>query len=83
MKFSVDVNTQTTIQYFENLPDCALVRLKLILHLFPCSRATFWRWVKVGRIPQPKKMGSKISVWTVGEIKKTLNSIADGNGVID
>ena len=75
-----DIST-AAVTNINDLRDIALVRLSVILCLLPCSRATFWRWVKDGRIPAPKKMGSKISVWSVGQIRETLKAIADGQGI--
>jgi predicted DNA-binding transcriptional regulator AlpA len=74
-------NSTVAVTKFNQLPDIALVRLSMILCLLPCSRATFWRWVKNGRIPAPKKMGSKISVWSAGQIRELLKAIADGQGI--
>lgn len=66
---------QRTVANFDQLPGTAYVRLPVVLSLLPCSRATFWRWVKTGRVPAPKKMGARISVWNVDEIRQTLKKI--------
>ncbi|MBS1130701.1 MAG: Prophage regulatory [Proteobacteria bacterium] len=66
---------QRALVNFDQLPGSAYVRLPVVLSLFPCSRATFWRWVKSGRVPAPKKMGDRISVWSVDEIRQTLKKI--------
>ena len=36
------------------------------------SRATLWRWVKVGQFPQPFKLGANCTVWDASEIDAWL-----------
>jgi len=63
---------------FTNLPDCAFVRLPVLLALFSCSRATIWRWVKASKIPAPKKLGARITAWNVAEIRAVLSAHMNG-----
>ena len=35
----------------------------------PVSPATFWRWVRDGRFPEPTKLGKRITAWKVGEVR--------------
>ena len=64
---------------FGALPDCAFVRLPCLVSLFACSPATIWRWVKASKIPAPKKLGSRISAWNVGEIRQALSARMKGD----
>lgn len=61
-----------------NLPQTGFVRLKQILAPrgpIPVSKSTWWAGVKDGRFPKPMKLGSRVTVWRVEDIR-TL--IADG-----
>ncbi|MBU6995848.1 helix-turn-helix transcriptional regulator [Ferrovum myxofaciens] len=57
---------------FDELPDSALIRLKALTQLCGISPATVWRWSKDGRLPKPRKVGSSVTVWNAGEIRKFL-----------
>ena len=35
----------------------------------PVSPATFWRWVRDGKFPEPTKLGKRITAWKVGEVR--------------
>ena len=59
---------------FNGLPDEAYVRLPVVLMLLGVSRATIWRLCKSGALPAPKKLGSRIAVWSVRDLRKVLNS---------
>jgi len=66
--------TQFTIAHFDELPDCGYVRLPVVLALFGCSRPTWYRWIKSGRVPTPKKAGSRISLYQVGSLRVSLKN---------
>jgi predicted DNA-binding transcriptional regulator AlpA len=74
-----DLN-QTNLSNFDQLPNSAYVRLAVALGLFSCSRATWWRWVKAKRVPAPKRMGAKNSVWSVAELREALKCFSDAQG---
>ncbi|MGH9203335.1 MAG: helix-turn-helix transcriptional regulator [Vicinamibacterales bacterium] len=59
------------------LPEVGFVRLPQILKVLPIGKSTFWAGVKTGRFPQPTKLGSRISVWRVEDIRRLLAKIAD------
>jgi len=49
-------------------------REKQVLAIFaPVSRATWWRWVKAGRAPQPVYLGRRITVWRGSELERWRN----------
>ena len=75
------------LSFFENLPDSALIREKLIigtainsqdreqtesLRIVPVSRSTWHRMVKAGRAPAPVKLHTGISAWRVGDLREWL-----------
>lgn len=50
--------------------------------LIPVSAATWWRWVKEGRAPQPIKLGKGVTCWKLSEVLavgETLG-LASGDG---
>lgn len=50
-----------------------LLRLAQILpHKIPVSRATWWRWVKSGKAPQPVKIGIRVTAWRESDIEKFI-----------
>lgn len=65
---------------FDARPDASFVRLNIVKWLFDCSAATIWRWVKESRIPAPKKLGSRITAWNVGELRAALSRIQSASG---
>ena len=64
-----------SIAEFDSLPDAAYIRLPAVATLFGCSPTTVWRRVKDGVIPPPKKLSPSITVWNVGEVRKTLRLV--------
>lgn len=62
-----------------NRPDDTFLRLSQIIGpsgLLPISRSTFYAKVKAGELPQPTKLGTRISVWRKSDI---IAFIAKGN----
>lgn len=54
------------------LPDSASLRLSQIIALTGIGRSTFLWWVQTGRFPRPTKIGPRISVWKVGDVRRLL-----------
>jgi predicted DNA-binding transcriptional regulator AlpA len=80
------------LSFFENLPDSALIREKLIIgqvhkshgkmsaetpRIVPVSRSTWRRMVKAGQAPAPVKLHTGISAWRVGDLRGWLASRSD------
>ncbi len=66
-------------QYVENfdfLPDTAFVRIKTVCQLFGISAATVWRRCADGSLPAPRKFGSRITCWSVGELRAVMRELA-------
>jgi predicted DNA-binding transcriptional regulator AlpA len=60
---------------FDDLANSGLMRqAQIIPDLIPVSPATWWRGVKTGRFPKPRKLpgGGRASFWTVSDIRKLL-----------
>jgi predicted DNA-binding transcriptional regulator AlpA len=77
------------LSFFENLPDSALIREKLILgtannsrgkelaqspRIVPVSRSTWRRMVKAGIAPKPIKLSEGVVAWQVGELREWLKN---------
>lgn len=57
------------------LPFTGFLRLREILAPrgpIPVSKSTWWLGVKDGRFPQPMKLGARITVWRVEDIRMLL-----------
>lgn len=67
-----------TLEHFDQLPDSAFVRQPVVEKLFACSAATVWRRVADCRIPKPRKLSERITVWNVGQLRTALASVLTG-----
>lgn len=59
------------------LPETGFLRLRSIIGLnglIPVSKSTWWAGVKDGRFPKPQKLGARITVWRVEDIRKLIES---------
>lgn len=56
---------------FDFMPDSAYVRLPVVKQLFGVSRATVWRWSKMGKI-SATRLAEKTTGWNVGNLRKVL-----------
>jgi predicted DNA-binding transcriptional regulator AlpA len=65
-------NTREAIQHFHTLPDSAGVRLPVLCAVFACSAATVWRWTREGLLPEPRKLGPKVTTWPVAALREVL-----------
>ncbi len=67
-----------------SLPEEGFVRLKQLIGdpkadppipaIIPVKRATIYNWIKEGRFPKPKKLGLRVSVWHVEDIRAFIAS---------
>ncbi|PWY56060.1 transcriptional regulator [Legionella qingyii] len=65
------------------LPQTGYLRLSQILGnpkanppvppIIPIGKSSWWEGVKNGRFPQPTKLGPRITVWRVEEIRQLIN----------
>ena len=63
---------------YPEFPKTGLVRLKQILAPagpIPVSKSTWWSGVKEGRFPKPLKLGPRITVWRVDDIRALFEVI--------
>lgn len=57
------------LRRFGSLPDEAHVRLPVVMALYACSAASVWRYVRNGTLPAPRKFGSRVTAWNVGDLR--------------
>lgn len=57
-----------------SLPETGFLRLPEVLKFIPVSRSTFWAGIKTGRFPKPQKLGPRITVWRVEDIKAFIDN---------
>ncbi|RMH33087.1 MAG: AlpA family phage regulatory protein, partial [Nitrospirae bacterium] len=38
------------------------------------SRATWWRWVRLGKAPQPVRLSNRCTVWRLQDIREWANA---------
>ena len=59
------------------LPETGFVRLSSILAPhgpIPVSKSTWWAGVKVGRFPQPVKLGPRTTAWRIEDIRRLIET---------
>jgi prophage regulatory protein len=57
------------------LPKAGFVRLPSVLAPngpIPVSKSTWWAGIKDGRFPRPVKLGARITVWRVEDIRALI-----------
>lgn len=57
------------------LPKTGFLRIKSIIAPngpIPVSKSTWWAGVKDGRFPKPMKLGERITVWRVEDIRTLI-----------
>jgi len=62
------------------LPETGFVRLKSILAPhgpIPISKSTWWQGVRDGRFPKPQKLGARVTVWRVEDIRALIENGAE------
>jgi len=48
------------------------VKAKTLARMLSCSKASIWRMVADGRLPKPRKLGARVSLWNPAEISERL-----------
>ena len=59
------------------LPQTGFLRLRSILAPagpIPVSKSTWWQGVKDGRFPRPLKLGKRVTVWRVEDIRRLIET---------
>ncbi|MCZ8261154.1 MAG: AlpA family phage regulatory protein [Beijerinckiaceae bacterium] len=61
---------------FSELPNTGYLRLRDIIRPYgpiPVGKSTWWSGVKDGRFPRPVKLGARLTVWRVDDIRRLIN----------
>ncbi|MBI1308620.1 MAG: AlpA family phage regulatory protein [Proteobacteria bacterium] len=58
------------------LPVEGFVRLETILKVIPVSKSQWWKGVKLGHYPSSLKIGPKMTVWRVDDIRALIESFS-------
>ena len=61
----------------DDLINEGFLRLPQVLVFIPVSRSTWWAGVKLGRFPQPVKLGPNTTAWRVADIKQLMKSFEE------
>lgn len=56
-----------------------LLRLTQVLQVFPVSRSVWYAGVQAGTYPKPVKIGARAAAWRSSDIKKLIDSCAEGS----
>lgn len=65
------------------LPETGFLRISQILAPtgpIPVSKSTWWAGVKDGRFPKPLKLGARVTVWRVEDIRQLISEGVAGHG---
>jgi predicted DNA-binding transcriptional regulator AlpA len=65
------------MSYPFHLPETGFLRLRAILAPagpIPVSKSTWWQGVKDGRFPRPVKLGKRVTVWRVEDIRRLIET---------
>jgi prophage regulatory protein len=58
-------------------PETGFLRLRAILAPagpIPVSKSTWWQGIKDGRFPKPIKLGKRVTVWRVEDIRRLIET---------
>ncbi len=80
-------NTQSRLGHdLHPLPSLGFLRLHQIIGdprtgapaLIPIKKSTWWAGVKSGRFPRPVKLGPRVTVWRVEDIRSFIANASGG-----
>ena len=63
-----------SVKNFDSLPDSAFVDLNCLKGIIGKSKATIYRYVELGILPKPRKLGGGATrnFWIAGDIRNAL-----------
>jgi predicted DNA-binding transcriptional regulator AlpA len=59
-----------------SLPTTGYLRLKGVLAFIPIGKTTWWEGVRIGKFPQPVKLGPRTTAWKVEDIRNLIQEFA-------
>lgn len=60
-----------------SLPEFSLVRVSQIVQMIPISEATWWRWVREGKVKKGIKLGANVTVWKLADVREFIEKLAE------
>lgn len=69
---------QDRVSSFDNLPATAKLSAREIADIISINEKTVWRWVKAGILPQPQRISTRCTRWSVGDVRKALAQKSGG-----
>jgi len=52
-------------------------RVRQIASRLDVSESTIWRWVALGKLPKPKKLSKRVTVWDAAEVDAAIEKMAE------
>lgn len=66
-----------TLSAVENLPDIALIDVRICALLLGCSENTIWRRSRSGSFPKSIRVSSQQTRWRLGDVRKALAALSN------
>ena len=60
-----------------SLPEFSLVRASQIVQMIPVSEATWWKWVREGKVKKGIKLGANVTVWKLADVKEFIEKLVE------
>jgi len=51
------------------------IRVKEVAQMLGIGVSTVWLWVKQNRLPQPKRLSSRTTVWRLSDIQNFIETV--------
>ena len=48
------------------------IRLPEVMRITGLAKSTVWLWVKQGKLPAPKKLSSRVTVWRESDLMRLI-----------
>lgn len=61
---------------FDSMADSAGLRVGQVAAICGASVPSIWRWTKSGRLAAPTRIGQRVTIWRVGDVRKFLQGVA-------
>ena len=61
-------------QEVQTIDPRSLLRIRQVLALIPVSASCWWNGVRVGRFPQPVRLGKRTTLWRASDIFALIES---------
>ena len=52
-------------------------RVKDLVHRLQIGESTVWRWAREGKLPEPIRLGRRVTVWRRADIENFIAQVAE------